>query len=471
MLICPSCHSENPDKAKFCIECGADLQTLTREKTAKDDVISETDDHNGSDVDKAPVKTEELQGFNNVSVAHEARSIFEKKDDDSQLIDENQKSTSHDFAGLELIVDSSYVPPNTDENTSDGSSDARAQTRDYSDVDRNTTMGSKRRHRVFVVSLIVVVVLIVAGAIGAVATYNMQIWGGKVIPDVSGSTREDAVDQLENVGFEVSVERVKSDDSEGIALGTDPEAGKRSEEGSDVVLYVSIARYIPDIVGLNQETAETLLHKEGLENIEYIYEKANETEGNVLEVNPAEGQRVTQQEHIVVTLAQSYVVPDVIGMDVDQARETLSEEGYETQIMLEDTEDNIEGEVISVSPDVGTKYHGGRVVTLYVAHNRSNELIELATNFLSDEKSVMSIHDAESGENILYEIDEVTSVVYEGDGICSFSVVARPYEIHTWMFGLGTEKRYGESEIINGEIHFDSNNEIASVSPEITQES
>ncbi len=474
MLVCPDCHSKNPDEAKFCIECGADLKALSFKENAIDNNSESIESKDLHDVDPL-VHTEDMQGFNDVSVAPEARKIFGSKSDDASKNVESRKSSINDFTGLELIVDSSYIPPDNDTNVTNtqGSSkqinDVATSDNEYKETEQNPPVVKKRRHIVYRVCVLAIIILIVAGVIAAVATYNMQLWGGKVIPDVSGLSRMDAQKQLEDVGFEVSIEQVKSDNTEGIALSTEPDAGKRTDMGTEVVLYVSIARYIPAIIGLDQEKAVALLENEGFNSIEFDYKKSNETEGCVIGVTPAEGQHVTQDEKIVVTLAQSYVVPDVLGLDVDTACAALEEEGYETQIIRQDTEDVSEGEVISIYPEAGSKYPNGEAVTLYVAHNRSKELIELATNFLNDETTVMTIHDAQTNQDTEYEINEVTSVVYEGNGICSFTLQARPYETHSWIFGLGTEKRYGDPETINGEIHFDTNNEITSVYPEMTQ--
>ena len=72
-------------------------------------------------------------------------------------------------------------------------------------------------------------------------------------------------------------------------------------------------------------------------------------------------------------------------------------------------------------------------------------------------------------KGLSYQVSEVTSVSYSGNGVCAFSIVARPFETHTWMFGLGSETRYGNYETIKGTITWNDDNSIASTDPVMKQ--
>ena len=68
-----------------------------------------------------------------------------------------------------------------------------------------------------------------------------------------------------------------------------------------------------------------------------------------------------------------------------------------------------------------------------------------------------------------YEISEVSSVEFAGNNTCTFSIVARPFETHTWMFGLGSETRYGNYETITGSISWNDSNDIVAIDPTMKQ--
>ena len=67
-------------------------------------------------------------------------------------------------------------------------------------------------------------------------------------------------------------------------------------------------------------------------------------------------------------------------------------------------------------------------MTISVAHNRAAELESLTRAFFIDAGTVTI-------NGLSYQVSEVTSVSYSGNGTCAFSIVARPFETHTWMFG------------------------------------
>ena len=69
-------------------------------------------------------------------------------------------------------------------------------------------------------------------------------------------------------------------------LSSDPGAGGRAQEGSAVVINVSVARVVPDILGSTELEARKAFEAEGLVNVEYELVKSNDPEGTVLSVSP-----------------------------------------------------------------------------------------------------------------------------------------------------------------------------------------
>ncbi len=316
-----------------------------------------------------------------------------------------------------------------------------------------------RRKRIAIFAIALSCALIVAAAI---VTYSMQLWGGRAVPDVVGMTRQAATDVLQQAGFSVETEDARSDEAPDTVLACDPAVGYRVEPGSRVVLQVAVARTVPAIVGKTQAEAEAMLAEEGLQNVSFEFERSDETADAVLSVAPAAGSSVLSTTAVTVTVAQPYTVPDVVGKNQDEAKAAIEEAGFVAAMTRVNDEEAEEGVVLSTDPSAGEKRASGTTVTVSVAHHRSAEAIELTRKFLTA-SSEMTI----KGQTCV--VDEVKSITYAGDNTCEFSIVMRPFETHTWMFGWGTETRYGNPETVNGRIVWNDNDDIVSVEPSMKQ--
>ncbi len=88
------------------------------------------------------------------------------------------------------------------------------------------------------------------------------------IPDVVGESREEAVQTLEDAGFEAEVDAQEtSAREEGTVLSQAPEPGNRAERGSEVSITVAEAPpavQVPDLTGLSVAEAEAALSEAGL---------------------------------------------------------------------------------------------------------------------------------------------------------------------------------------------------------------
>ena len=231
----------------------------------------------------------------------------------------------------------------------------------------------KAARRTRAIVAVVVVAILAAAAIGV--TYSMELWGGKTVPDVSGEAQADAIWLLESKGFAVDTSQVKSDEVEGIVLITDPAAGSRVPSGTTVNVSIATPRAVPDIVGSTQDEAKAAFEKEGLGNVTFKTVKSDETEGTVLEVEPQAGTKVKSATAVTVTVAESDVVPDVTGKSQDDATAALKEAGYAVEVATKYSEDGSEGTVLSTDPAAETKLKSGSTVTITVSKSREKELI------------------------------------------------------------------------------------------------
>lgn len=297
---------------------------------------------------------------------------------------------------------------------------------------------------------LVLVVLLAAAGIAAAATYRMELWGGKAVPEVVGMTQADAVYLLEGKGFSVSVMEIKSDDTEGLVLLSDPGSGMRAEEGSEVVIHVAVSRTIPEVVGLKQDAALALLAEEGYENVTVATEKSNEEEGMVLAVSPEAGSKAKGAASVTVTVAQPYTVPNVTGQEASAAQAALEAEGYEVASAVVYTEDVAEGAVISTEPAAGEKLPSGSTVTMYIAKSRASELLDATRNYLVPDSTVKL-----GGAS--YLVKSLDAVDYLGNDAVAFTITGQPY---TSFLG---ETVYLSARQVSGTITWDDSNNVVSI--------
>lgn len=291
-------------------------------------------------------------------------------------------------------------------------------------------------------------------------TYMAELWGGKTIPEVVGLSQPEATDALAAKDFAAQAVEVKSDDPQGTVLSSDPEQGHRAEEGSTVTLSVAVPRIVPAIVGATSDDAAQALEAEGFTAVTYTEEKSNEAAGTVLAVSPEAGTEAKSGDAITVTVAVPYTVPDVEGMSEADAKAALEAEGYEVSTEWYTTEDIEEGTAVSTDPAAGSELNSGSEVTLYVAHSRGTELVDLTreilpgANLTNDEGS--------------FKVENIKSCTYRGDGEVLYTVEARQYEVVTMPFGLGQETVFAKKlTTIEGGIVWNDDNEVSYASPSI----
>lgn len=115
----------------------------------------------------------------------------------------------------------------------------------------------------------------VALALGALLLIGLLAWlvadnlftETAPVPEVVGMTEDEARATLDEAGFGVTVERRPNRNDVGQVFRQDPEAGEEADEGSDVTIFVSQGPReveVPDLIGLELDEARELLRDEGL---------------------------------------------------------------------------------------------------------------------------------------------------------------------------------------------------------------
>ena len=525
-MKCPNCQCENRDGAKFCNECGFPLSgRIAAMAAASDDDIEQALDKPAQNSTKAPdTINDELNDapghIQVLSYTQEAPHTQEAShtSDTSHIPDASHISkaaeVTADLSGVERLVSADYIPPASSFNAGDTleipvqSSNASSQKRDflasstqdkkrkksqtkneenthqssgYTSFNSISTSNAKSNTNAHTSSAasantdkkgvlathkgIVALVCVALVALTAVAllTYNAELWGGHVVPDVSGKSVADAILELESRGFTVKTMEVKSDDVEGKVLLSDPQAGSRQEAGAQIVIHVSAARVIPEVVGLSKDEAAQRFAAEGLETIEYVDEYSDSTKGTVLSIEPVAGQKAKAETSIVVKVATPYVVPDVAGKSASEAEELVKNASFAPNIVHVYTEEVSEGKVIDSDPVAGTELASGSNVTINVAKSRSAELIS-STHTYFQSSSTFTIDGA------TYEVNSDTlDVTYTGNTSVKYSISARVVETQEYQ-NFGSQTLYGDWKTISGSITWDDEGKsIDESSPKIAR--
>lgn len=508
-MLCPNCEAENRDDAKFCDECGfplggaiaraAAVQTTHDEPPAQSPVESWPQDFDPFDLstsiadetpssasisgDVAPVEAEYASeaASEPVAIEHNESSVevFEATlafDQDeaakTQVVVSEETPAQSDpgfddqdhfdddvFAGFDSPVDdaygfydasngaNSYTAPQTPGHTmqmprvdADPQQSAR---RDF----RIAASTSKRTPK----ALLIVIAIAAVAVIAAAVTFAIGLWGGVAVPDVTGMTENDARSVLEDNGFTVRSTQVKSDDTEGLVLIMDPAAGSRAAEGTEVVIHIATARFVPDIVGKSYDDAKALLDEAGYENVRYEKVKSTDKENVVLSVTPDAGTRAKSTMEITVGVSEAYRVPDISGLDLNAAQQAVTAGGLVPQVVYVDTQEYPEGTILGTTPEANTKVSEGDYVSIKVARARAAELVALTEKmFAAGETATVG------GTSIA--VDSVDAVSYLGDDTVAFKVTGRPFAT------LMGETVYGSPQTIEGQVVYSEDNEVLSIS-------
>lgn len=230
--------------------------------------------------------------------------------------------------------------------------------------------------------------------------------------------------------------------------------GVRAEEGSAVTLVVAQSRIVPDVKGQAVDAAMAALAAEGYTDVAQTEQKSNEVEGTVLAVSPEAGTKASSTQQITLTVAVPFTVPDVAGQSGSDAQAALEAEGYEVVVEYEYDDDVPQGDALSTKPEAGTKLNSGSTVTLYLAKSRSAECVAYTQSYFNSTDKFII-----GGTS--YRIDPAKlSVEYIGDDTTRYTVAAIEYGT---IFGIVVENNAAGWQNLIGIIRWDDQgNNIAS---------
>ncbi len=197
-----------------------------------------------------------------------------------------------------------------------------------------------------------------------------------VIPNVAGMTQAEALLELQQLGFNVIPEPNASDTvEEGRVIGTKPAAGEEAEDGSFVIVYVSLgaeAFPVPSVVGFDLARATELIEKDGL--VLGTVEEVPDDEvpaGAVIAQEPVAGEDATPGTAVNLTVStglEEFAIPDdLVGRSEGDVGFILGNLGLEVVFETEFSMEVLKGFVVRTEPPGGATVMKGDQVTVFVS--------------------------------------------------------------------------------------------------------
>lgn len=187
------------------------------------------------------------------------------------------------------------------------------------------------------------------------------------VPNVSGQSLAAAKDALRDAQLKVGeVTRGYSPSvPTGKVISTDPGHGKKITVGSAVDITQSAGVQVPNLVGEPVDEATAALEGKGfaVEVIEERYDPEADA-GTVIVQTPSSGgaSQGSTIELVVSKGPKPVAVPDVLGMEAEQATQVLENAGFEVEVK----DFPIPGSTINLQrPSAGSKQPPGTTITIY----------------------------------------------------------------------------------------------------------
>lgn len=207
------------------------------------------------------------------------------------------------------------------------------------------------------------------------------------IPDLKNVELEEGIKQLEELGFVVDKDTERNDDEieEGYIIETNPEAGKTRVKGSEISIVVSMGAELfemKDYRGKSIDQVVTMLEKSGFSDPEIKEKYSNESEGTIVDQEPASGEEILPKEtHIVLTISKGkniIEVNDLKGYTQSALNEYSKSSGFKIHVAREDNSADVPaGSVISQTPVAGTQLEVGSTINVILSKGPAEKAVKM----------------------------------------------------------------------------------------------
>jgi eukaryotic-like serine/threonine-protein kinase len=246
--------------------------------------------------------------------------------------------TSGRYASVPVVTGDS-VSMATTALTTDGFTVAKVSSVHSNDVPKGTVVGTSPSGRTAKGSA--VTILVSSGPFTS------------VVPSVRGDTLRAAEAALQRVHLIPVVQKVGSSFPVGTVLRTKPAAGTSWPQTKPVTIQVSGGLAVPDFSGQPVQVAQQWASAHGANLQTQQVQNSQQPSGTIIGQEPAGGSLYQRGETVVVNVSSGPAevnVPDVIGMTVQQATQTLQAAGFKAQVQSFGFGNNPNGRVWDYSP-------------------------------------------------------------------------------------------------------------------------
>lgn len=194
-----------------------------------------------------------------------------------------------------------------------------------------------------------------------------------IIPkDILSHTFDEATNLIKEAGFDGRInssEKYSSTVKKGNIIKTSPKPGSKHKHNTEVTIYISKGAKpisMPNLIGIDSYTAKIKLDNLGIKyNLAEDYSDTVDKDYIISQsVQPSE--TAHEGDTITITISKgskTVTVPNVVGMDLDEAETTLEDEGL--HYALNDL-GSVLKKVQKQSIEPGTKVNRGSVVTISI---------------------------------------------------------------------------------------------------------
>jgi beta-lactam-binding protein with PASTA domain/predicted Ser/Thr protein kinase len=244
----------------------------------------------------------------------------------------------------------------------------------------------------------------VAAVLALLAFVAFEVFGGPstptqvAVPNVVGALPDAARAQISTAGLLVNLKQEPSTvELNGKVTRTDPASNVQVPERSTVTIFVGTGpaqATVPALDGKSPAEAQTLLEARGLTlGAQTEQETADESQvGKILSSNPAAGVDAPGGSAVAVVVGKeqtTVAVPDVSGQTEDQAKQTLTNAGFQTQSTQVDGAGE-EGSIVGTNPQAGTRVQKGSTITLQVSKGNRVEMPNVVGQTVNDAARTLS---------------------------------------------------------------------------------
>ncbi|MFC4495618.1 Stk1 family PASTA domain-containing Ser/Thr kinase [Streptomyces ovatisporus] len=190
------------------------------------------------------------------------------------------------------------------------------------------------------------------------------------VPDVEGTSFDEAKQKLEGAGFKVDRKNQESDQTPGTVLTQDPNGGGKAPKNSTVTLTVAQEQTttVPPVVGKSFDEAKAQLEQLGFTVAKTEVDDESKPADTVLKQKPGANSELAEGEQVTLTVAKApddepATVPDVTGQLVKDARKALEDAGFNVQVRGAPDENN--ATVVTTNPPANTQGKKGDTVVIF----------------------------------------------------------------------------------------------------------